>query len=50
MTETTNTDRGDLDSAREVLVFARARQEAASRAQADLMVAAVAWGEQHPPE
>ncbi len=37
MTATTNTDRGDLDSAREVLVFARESQAAANRAQADLM-------------
>ena len=50
MTATTNTDRGDLDSAREVLVFARESQAAANRAQADLMVAAVTWAEQHPPE
>ena len=41
MTATTNTDRGDLDSAREVLVFARERHAAAKRAQADLMLAAV---------
>ena len=50
MTATTNTDRGDLDSAREVLVFARESQAAANQAQADLMVAAVTWAEQHPPE
>ncbi len=50
MTATTNTDRGDLDSARDVLVFARESQAAANRAQADLMVAAVTWAEQHPPE
>ena len=50
MTATTNTDRGDLDSAREVLVFARESQAAANRAQADLLVAAVTWAEQHPPE
>ena len=50
MTATTNTDRGDLDSARDVLVFARESQAAANQAQADLMVAAVTWAEQHPPE
>ena len=50
MTATTDTDREDLDSAREVLVFARESQAAANRAQADLMVAAVTWAEQHPPE
>ena len=50
MTATTNTDRGDLDSARDVLVFARESQAAANRAQADLMIAAVTWAEQHPPE
>src|SRR4051794_4615501 len=50
MTATTNSHRGDLDSARDVLVFARESQAAANRAQADLMVAAVTWTEQHPPE
>src|SRR6187402_1478764 len=50
MTATTETERGDLDSSREVLVFARESQAAANRAQADLMVAAVTWAEQHPPE
>jgi len=50
MTATTSTDRGELDSARDVLVFARESQAAANRAQADLMIAAVTWAEQHPPE
>ena len=50
MTATTNTDHADLDSAREVLVFARESQAAANRAQADLMTAAVTWADQHPPE
>ena len=50
MTATTSTDRGELDSARDVLVFARESQATANRAQADLMVAAVTWAEQHPPE
>ena len=31
-------------------MFARESQAAANRAQADLMVAAVTWAEQHPPE
>ncbi len=50
MTATTSTDRGELDSARDVLVFARESQAAANRAQAELMAAAVTWAEQHPPE
>ena len=50
MTATTDTDRGNLDSAPDVLVFARESQVAANRAQADLMIAAVTWAEQHPPE
>jgi len=50
MTATANTDRGALDSARDALVFARESQAVANRAQADLMVAAVTWAEQHPPE
>ena len=50
MTATTDTDRGNLDSARDVLVFAREAQAAATQAQADLMVAAATWAEQHPPE
>jgi hypothetical protein len=33
-----------------VLVFARERSVTANRAQADLLVAAVRWAEQHPPE
>ena len=50
MTSTTSTDRGDLDSPGDVLVFARESQAAANQAQADLMLAAVTWAEQHPPE
>jgi len=45
MAATTNTDREGLDAARDVLVFAREGQAAASRAQADLMLAAVTWAE-----
>ena len=33
-----------------MLVFARESQAAANRAEADLLVAAVIWAEQHPPE
>ena len=43
MTATSSTDRGDLDCAREVLVFARESQTAANRAQADLLTAAATW-------
>src|SRR5687768_3173253 len=50
MTSTTGTDLGDLDSPADVLLFARERREAADRAQADLLLAAVTWAEQHPPE
>ena len=50
MTATTSTDRDGLDSARDVLVFARESQALANRAQAELMTAAVTWAEQHPPE
>ena len=50
MTATTGTDLAELDSPREVLVFARESQVATNRAQADLMTAAVTWAEQHPPE
>jgi hypothetical protein len=50
MTTTSSTCHGELDSPAEVLVFARERTAAADRAQADLLMAAVAWAEQHPPE
>jgi len=50
MTSTTGTGLGDLDSPADVLVFARERQAASNRAQADLLTAAVTWAEQHPPE
>ena len=44
------TTRTDLDSAAAVLAFARESRAAADRAEADLLVAAVTWAEQHPPE
>ena len=48
------TTRGDHDSAPElaadVLVFARDSRVAADRAEADVLLAAVTWAEQHPPE
>ena len=50
MAATTDTNRGDLDSAREVLVSPGRAKPQPTRAQADLMVAAVTWAEQHPPE
>ena len=50
MTSTTGTGLGELDSPSDVLVFARERHAAANRAQADLLLAAVTWAEQHPPE
>jgi len=40
----------DLDTAAAVLAFARDRKRAADRAEADLLVAAATWAEQHPPE
>ncbi len=50
MTSTTGTGLGDVGSPGDVLVFARERHAAANRAQADLLLAAVTWAEQHPPE
>ena len=50
MTSTTGTGLGELGSPADVLVFARERHAAANRAQADLLLAAVTWAEQHPPE
>ena len=44
------TTRDELDTASAVLSFARDRRVAADRAEADLLVAAVTWAEQHPPE
>ena len=44
------TTRCDLDSAAAVLEFARDRRADADRAEADVLLAAVTWAEQHPPE
>ena len=44
------TTRTDLDAPAGVLGFARAARAAADRAEADLLLAAVTWAEQHPPE
>jgi hypothetical protein len=44
------TTRPDLDSAAAVLEFARERRADADRAEADVLLAAVTWAEQHPPE
>ena len=44
------TTRDELDTASAVLSFARDSRIAADRAEADLLVAAVTWAEQHPPE
>ncbi|MBV9832037.1 MAG: HNH endonuclease, partial [Marmoricola sp.] len=41
---------GACDSAGDVLAFARARKQAAQQAEADVLAAAVAWAEMHPPE
>ncbi|MCW2761197.1 MAG: endonuclease, partial [Marmoricola sp.] len=40
----------DLETATAVLAFARARRGDAERAEADVLLAAVSWAEQHPPE
>jgi hypothetical protein len=50
MTTTAATTFGDLDYPVEVLQFARERRADADRAEADVLVAAVTWAEQHPPE
>ena len=47
---TTQDDEAELDSAGEVLAFARDSRVAADRAEADVLLAAVTWAEQHPPE
>ncbi len=44
------TTRPDLDTAAAVLAFARERRADAERAEADVLLAAVTWAEQHPPE
>jgi 5-methylcytosine-specific restriction endonuclease McrA len=50
MTSTADPSLVELDSPGEVLRFARDRRAAADRAEADVLLAAVAWAEQHPPE
>ena len=40
----------DLDTAAGVLAFARERRADAERAEVDVLLAAVTWAEQHPPE
>jgi hypothetical protein len=50
MSTTAATTNEALDSPSGVLVFARARCADADRAQADVLLAAVTWAEQHPPE
>ncbi len=47
---TTTDDLAELDSPADVLAFARGSRVAAIRAEADLLLAAVTWAEQHPPE
>ncbi len=42
--------RPDLDSAAAVLELARDSRATADRAEADVLLAAVTWAEQHPPE
>src|SRR4051794_22322098 len=44
------TTRSELDTEGAVLAFARDSRVAADRAESDLLVAAVTWAEQHPPE
>src|ERR1700712_4275264 len=39
-----------LETSSEVLAFARDARVAADRAEADVLLAAVTWAEQHPPE
>ncbi len=50
MSTTTQPPAEGLDSPVEVLGFARSAKAEADRAQANLLVAAVTWAEQHPPE
>src|SRR4051812_32785803 len=50
MTATTSIELENLDSSAEVLRVAREARAAATHADAVLMVAAVTWAEQHPPE
>ncbi len=50
MTTTASTRIEELDHPSGVLAFARERRAAANAAEADVMLAAVTWAEQHPPE
>ncbi len=50
MTTTASTRIEELDSPLDVLEFARDRLAAAHRAEADVLLAAVVWAEQHPAE
>ena len=50
MTSTASTPIGDLDHPRDVLAFARSRQQAADTAHTELFLAAATWADQHPPE
>jgi hypothetical protein len=50
MTTTSATSVGGLESPADVLGFARWCRTEADRFEADLMLAAVTWAEQHPPE
>ncbi len=50
MTTTEPTTIGELDSASDVLVFARWCRAEADRFEANVLMAAVTWAEQHPPE
>ncbi len=50
MTTTRDTTTAVLDSAADVLGFARSRRAVADRAEADVVMAAVVWAEQHPAE
>jgi hypothetical protein len=50
MTATDELDTTALDSAAGVLEFARDNRVAADRAEANVLLAAVTWAEQHPPE
>ena len=50
MTTTAATSVEGLDTPREVLDFARWCRSESDRFEANLMLAAVTWAEQHPPE
>jgi hypothetical protein len=50
MTATAQAPTEGLTSPSAVLAFARSRRADADRAEADVLAAAVAWAEQHPPE